>query len=215
MLAVSDRAEHAALELSLAQLDTRLPADTLQLQRLVTAAAANTPEPDAPLPWDSIGWESIRPETEVVAAAHWGPRTQECYEEILRRAPRLRWLHTLSAGVNHLPLEALHRAGVVVTHHQGVSDSPLVEYALAGLLHFLKQVPRLKASQAAKRWDQFDHCTAAGATLAVLGWGSIGQAVGRAARHGLGMRVVALTRRPKTAAEIGDGADEGVASPGC
>ena len=59
----------------------------------------------------------IRPETEVVAAAHWGPRTRECYEEILCRAPRLRWLHTLSAGVNHLPLEALHRAGVVVTLH--------------------------------------------------------------------------------------------------
>ena len=45
----------------------------------------------------------------------------------------------------------------------------------------------------------------------MLGWGSIGRSIGRAARLGLGMRVVALTRRDRSAAELGDAADAAVA----
>ena len=67
---------------------------------------------------------------QVVAAAHWGPRTRECHEEIIRRAPNLKWLHTLSTGVNHLPLDQLARAGVVVAVGETVIllTSPLHPY---------------------------------------------------------------------------------------
>ena len=43
--------------------------------------------------------------------------------------------------------DSLADGQVVVTHHSGVSDAPLVEFAMAGLLHFLKQVPRLQHAQ--------------------------------------------------------------------
>jgi phosphoglycerate dehydrogenase-like enzyme len=190
VLAISDRSLHPALEL--VKHHQPLP-EVAQLQTLATTDG--TVLTGKPLPWDDIGWGDISLETQVVCAAHWGPRTRECHLEILDRAPNLQWLHSLSAGVEHLPLAAFRERGVVVTHHNGVSDSALVEFAVLGLLHFVKQVPRLQAAQRDTLWLTFEQRSLRGARLAVLGWGSIGKAVGRTAKHGLGMHVTALTRR--------------------
>ena len=76
---------------------------------------------------------------------------------MLRRAlqpeltPRLRWVHTLAAGVDSLPFDTLRtrreheRLGegrvLTVTHHRGISSAPLAEFAMLGFMHFAKHVP--------------------------------------------------------------------------
>lgn len=207
ILAVADRREHRAVTLALEQLQRRVPAQAT-VQFISTTDGQQTA--GVPLPWEIVGWDTVHPETEVVLAAHWGKGIEgledaEVHREIMARCPSLRWLHTMSTGVEHLPLAALAERGVTTTHHTGVSDAPLVEFALAGLLHFSKQLPRVHAAQAARRWERFAHRTLAGSTLAIVGFGSIGRAIGRAAANGLGMNVVAVSRRELSPSELAAG----------
>ena len=207
ILAVSDRRAHPALALAVEQLRARRPGDTVQL--LLTTAGERVA--GAPLDWGSINWASVDPAQAVLCAAHWGPRTREAHLEVLKRAPGLRWVHSLSTGVEHLPLAEFGAAGAVVTHHVGASDAALAEFALGGLLHFEKQLPRLLANSRAAKWERFEQRGLFGRTLAVVGFGNIGRRVGRAARLGFGMRVVAITRRPLADLELREDADGAVA----
>jgi glyoxylate/hydroxypyruvate reductase A len=111
--------------------------------------------------------------------------------------PELRWVHTLSAGVDHLPhaLLAAHIPhAVALTHNQGVSDRSLAEFAVLGCLHFAKQAPRMASQLAAKHWDGFFTRELGGATIGVVGLGSIGSEVLRMAIQGFGMKGLGLRR---------------------
>ena len=209
VLALLDRAEHHPVTLALEQLKRRVP----QAQVTMVTTTDGQHVAGAPLPWDSMGWSAVSPQTEIVLSAHWGRVIEglddaAVYDEIIQRCPQLQWLHTMSTGVEHLPLRKLAEQGVTTTHHTGVSDAPLVEFAVAGLLHFTKQLPRVQAAQAERRWERFQHRTLAGETLAIVGFGAIGRAIGRAASDGLGMRVVAVSRRELSPAELRAGGAE-------
>jgi phosphoglycerate dehydrogenase-like enzyme len=129
-------------------------------------------------------------------------------EPLLARAPRVRWVHSCSAGVENLLFPALVDGPVVLTNSRGTYSRSLAEWSMAAVLFFAKDLRRLLRSQAEGRWDPFDPEEAAGRTLGIVGYGDIGRAVARCAR-GLGMKVIALRRRP----EKDDLADE-VVGPG-
>lgn len=209
VLALLDRADHRAVDIALEQLARRVPEARVTTVRTTDGRLQS----GAPLPWDSMGWGGVAPDTDVVLSAHWGRVIEglddvAVYDEVLARCPRLRWLHTMSTGVEHLPLDSMAARGVTVTHHTGVSDGALAEFAIAGLLHFGKQIPRVQAAQAARRWERFEHRTLAGSTVAICGFGEIGRAIGRAASRGLGMRVVAISRRDLSPSELRAGGAE-------
>jgi phosphoglycerate dehydrogenase-like enzyme len=84
----------------------------------------------------------------------------------------------------------------VLTNGRGVFSPALAEFALAALLFFAKDLRRLVESQREGRWDPFEMQALAGRTLGVVGFGDIGRAVAARARP-LGMRVLALRRRPE------------------
>jgi phosphoglycerate dehydrogenase-like enzyme len=63
------------------------------------------------------------------------------------------------------------------------------------MLFFAKDLRRLIRQQEAARWEQFDVAFLRDQTLGVVGYGGIGREVARLA-HALGMKVVALRRRP-------------------
>lgn len=108
-------------------------------------------------------------------------------------APRVRWLGLTSAGVGQaarrLGIRPEH--GITITTASGVHAGPLAEFALYGILHFVKEGPRIAREKAAKEWHRFAADELTAATLVVIGPGKIGQAVARAA-HGFGMRTVAV-----------------------
>jgi phosphoglycerate dehydrogenase-like enzyme len=117
-------------------------------------------------------------------------------EPLLPRAPRVRWVHSRSAGVENILFPALVEAPVVVTNARGAYSRSLAEWAMAGVLFFAKDLRRLLRSQAEGRWDVFEPEEIAGRTLGIVGYGDIGRAVARYARA-LGMTVLALRRRPE------------------
>jgi len=116
--------------------------------------------------------------------------------EVWQMAPRVRWIHTLSAGLDGLLFPALVESPVPLTNARGVFSGILAEFVIGAVLFFAKGFRRLVLSQIARKWEQFDIVEIRGQTLGLVGYGDIGRAVASRA-HALGMKVVALRRRPE------------------
>jgi len=105
----------------------------------------------------------------------------------------IKWIHTHTAGINHLLFPQLVESDVVMSNAKGVYSRALAEYAITACMHFAKDIPRMMASQKARQWDDFRVGELYGSTMGVVGYGDIGQACARFAKA-FGMRVVALKR---------------------
>jgi phosphoglycerate dehydrogenase-like enzyme len=115
------------------------------------------------------------------------------------RLGRLEWVHSLSAGVEGVLFPELVDSPVPLTNARGVFRRPLAEFAIAAVFHFAKGLRRMVAGQQAGRWDPFEVEEVAGKTLGIVGYGQTGRATAELARA-LGMRVLALRRRPERCA---------------
>lgn len=127
------------------------------------------------------------------------PRFGSVLTEIWREIQGVRWIHTLAAGVEFLPFDLLRRSEVVVTNSRGLYADNLGEFAIAAMLWFAKDLRRLIRNQQEARWDPYVLERLEGKTVGVIGYGGVGQAVGRRASV-LGMNVLSLRRRQ----EFGD-----------
>eukprot|EP00197_Chlamydomonas_leiostraca_P013645 CAMPEP_0202860326 /NCGR_PEP_ID=MMETSP1391-20130828/2081_1 /ASSEMBLY_ACC=CAM_ASM_000867 /TAXON_ID=1034604 /ORGANISM="Chlamydomonas leiostraca, Strain SAG 11-49" /LENGTH=334 /DNA_ID=CAMNT_0049539481 /DNA_START=126 /DNA_END=1130 /DNA_ORIENTATION=- len=116
----------------------------------------------------------------------------------------LQWMHSSSAGLEHLLFPALVEGPVTLTNAKGVYSHSLAEYTLTACSWFAKDFPRLARAKAEARWEPYDVEELRGRTLGVIGFGDIGQACARLARA-FKMKVVGLRRRtqltPEEAAE--------------
>jgi phosphoglycerate dehydrogenase-like enzyme len=129
-------------------------------------------------------------------------------EPVLGLAPAVRWIHSRSAGVEHLMFPAVTESAVPLTNARGVFSASLGEFVMAAVLFFAKDLPRMRRSQAAGRWDPFDVDWAQGRTVGIVGYGDIGRAVAQRARA-FGMKVLAL-RRNLDAARLDALVDEAI-----
>ncbi|MGI8844867.1 MAG: D-2-hydroxyacid dehydrogenase [Thermoleophilaceae bacterium] len=117
---------------------------------------------------------------------------------VVRSNSRLRWVQGTAASTGEqvkaagLTVEELER--VVITSASGVHVGPLAEFCLMGLLHFTKDVPRLRADQRAHHWDHYPVAELCGGTLLVLGLGAIGTEVAHLAKT-FGMHTIGVNRR--------------------
>lgn len=121
-------------------------------------------------------------------------------EQIWRMAPRVRWMHTLSAGLDNALFPGLVESPVVVTNARGVFSDALGEFAMGAMLFFAKDIRRLVRNQLAGVWEPFDVVAISGQTVGIVGYGDIGRAVASRA-YAMGMKVLALRRRPELSRE--------------
>jgi phosphoglycerate dehydrogenase-like enzyme len=112
--------------------------------------------------------------------------------------PCLRWVHSRWAGLDAMLFPELVQSPIPVTNGTGVFSQSLGEFALAMILHFAKDFPRMLRNKAAHRWEVFDVDEIDGQTVGIVGYGDIGRAVARRA-HAMGMKVLALKRHPPAA----------------
>lgn len=118
---------------------------------------------------------------------------RERLQHWLPELPRLRWMHTASAGVDHFYFPALAERGIILTTGRGAHSESVAEHAVALLLALAKNLAAHVIAQQERRWHHVDGEDLAGKTLGVLGLGSIGRAVAGRARA-LGMHVVGIRR---------------------
>ena len=109
--------------------------------------------------------------------------------DLRARSPRLKWFHQRPAGASNLRIGDLWGSDVTVTTSRGVGSTlAMAEYAIAGILHFAKELDRALDDRATGTFDHraYRPLLLEGKTLCVVGAGGIGREVGRLgcrARH--------------------------------
>lgn len=109
------------------------------------------------------------------------------------RAPRLKWLHSTSAGVDGaLPLDWLPR-GVTFTNNSGAHGRKAEQYMTMAYNLVNSRMAEILANQHRRHWEALFSPSISGKTAVVVGLGDLGEAAARAAKK-LGLRVIGVRR---------------------
>ena len=140
----------------------------------------------------TIGWDGERIDA-ALATAEFLIASRPPRENLAARAPRLRWIQTTGAGVDHLlPLGWLPEH-IVLTNNSGPHGPKCEDFCLMALLALHTRLPSLIDQQRARTWSPIFSQPIAGRVCVVIGYGDIGQAAARAAKR-LGLTVIAVSR---------------------
>jgi phosphoglycerate dehydrogenase-like enzyme len=122
-------------------------------------------------------------------------------------APRLRWIHLFSAGVDHvLRSNLVVERGIVLTNSSGTTAPWIAEYVIGAMLQHARGFNLAIRAQMRRQW--FHHEVRAechslrGRALGIVGYGSIGRATATLAQA-FGMEVLALKRDPSAHRDSG------------
>ena len=104
--------------------------------------------------------------------------------EFFRAAPKLQLVQLLSAGYDHVDVEAARKAKVPVSNNGGANATAVAEHTVMLTLAVLKRLVRLHIDVVAGRWRAADLVEArvhelSGRTFGIIGLGNIGKKVAR------------------------------------
>ncbi|WP_411730821.1 D-2-hydroxyacid dehydrogenase [Paeniglutamicibacter sp.] len=118
----------------------------------------------------------------------WQPRAWQ------QHSPNLTWIQATQAGVGARAEAMGHTENQIrITTAAGVHAKPLAEFALAGLLYFVRELPLLGSQKDAQRWENGASSTLYGQKALIVGAGSIGSEVARTLSF-MGVRCDGTTR---------------------
>lgn len=117
-------------------------------------------------------------------------------KNVIARAPKLKWIQTMLAGVDHILDNDIVSSPVILTNTSGIHTIQVSEVVFEMMLMFVKQAPLCFQSKQKKQWQRFTPAVLHSKTVGIVGLGSIGKGVARLAKA-FGMRVVATRRSAK------------------
>jgi len=118
---------------------------------------------------------------------------------LLDRAPKLRFIQSIGAGVDQFPQDELKERGIRLASARGVNQRAVAEHALALILALARRLPEARDNQKKRFWRQMISAVdqredeLAGKTLLIVGIGGIGGRLARLAKA-LDMRVIGIRR---------------------
>ena len=141
--------------------------------------------------------------------------SSDAFDRLLAHAPKLRWVHSATSGVERALTPTAMSRGIVVTNARGVFSRPIAEHVLTMILAIARQLPELLELQRERTWQPLEGRELRDLTVGIVGYGSLGRAVA-SLLTAFGARVIVTKRRP-TASEAADrdadGTDGGDAFP--
>jgi len=122
---------------------------------------------------------------------------KEDMAEAARRAVKLKWLNSIYAGLDHMPLALLHQRGVVVTNGAGINAITIAEYVVMGMLTVAKGYREVVHAQARHEWlmDSPGKRELFGSKALLLGMGAIGSLIAERLAP-FGVEVTKVRRSP-------------------
>jgi phosphoglycerate dehydrogenase-like enzyme len=123
----------------------------------------------------------------------------ELLSPALRPGGRLRWIHSIPAGVDRLLTPEVRAARhIVITSSKGPMGPLMAEHVVLLMLALARDLPGYFQDQAERQWrhlaDERPMRDLFGRTVAVLGVGAVGSSLARTCKLGLQMRVLGMTR---------------------
>ena len=144
--------------------------------------------------YDHIEQETC--DAEIIIA--WSLRPEQ-----FNAAKKLRWIHSPAAAVHQLMFPELANSDVILTNAREVHGPVVAEHVIALIFALAKKIPYAVRLQEKHIWGQEATWRARprprevlGATLGLVGVGSIGREVAKRA-SALGMRIVAVREHPE------------------
>lgn len=137
--------------------------------------------------------------------------------ELLRDAPKLRFIGLTATGSDNVDLECAREHGIVVANIRNYCTASVVEHVFGALLMLTHSLPQYRASVAAGEWQQssmpflLNHPIRelSAMTLGIVGHGTLGQGVATIGRA-FGMQVLVAARPGATTIPDGRHAFEDV-----
>jgi phosphoglycerate dehydrogenase-like enzyme len=120
--------------------------------------------------------------------------------KVLPVTRKLRWIHSVSAGVEAMMFPEMMATTATLTNGRGAYKRSLAEFVIYGCMFFAKDTRRMIKQQAEGRWEQYYMEEIHGKTLGIVGYGEIGRA-SAAMAAAFGMKVLAMRRRPELSAD--------------
>ncbi len=140
-------------------LEPRLP-DDLDVRWFMTKEEALEAVPEA-----EIGWFDMY--------------EQEAMADTLRAATKLKWLNSIYAGLDFLPMDVLIDRGITVTNGAGINAITIAEYVVMGILNIAKGYRDVMRAAERREWltDSPGKRELSGSKALLLGYGAIGKLI--------------------------------------
>lgn len=118
--------------------------------------------------------EALPHVSDADAIALWGFQN---VEPLLEAAPNVRWVHSLSDGVEKLLTKSMIGRPITLTNSHGIHDRAVSEHTMAMLLSWYRRIPDAVRNQSKNQWVRPKSETLFGKTILIVGFGSIGRAI--------------------------------------
>ena len=121
--------------------------------------------------WDEDNFNSSMSSSDILIA--WNFPTSN----LKKISPNLKWIHCISAGIEHLlPLDWMFEE-LILTNNSGVHSKKAGEYGLMSVLMLQNHLPKIITNQKNKKFVSLFSNPIAGKTIVVVGTGSLGGAM--------------------------------------
>jgi len=140
--------------------------------------------------WDEENFNSSMSNSDILIAWNF-PKSN-----LKKIAPNLKWIHCISAGIEHLlPLDWTFD-NLVLTNNSGVHSKKAGEYGLMTVLMLQNHMPKIITNQKNKKFISLFSNPIAGKTIVVVGTGSLGSSMIKLIAP-LGANIIGVNKKGK------------------
>ena len=138
--------------------------------------------------WDEDNFKTSMSNSDILLA--WNFSTKN----LKKIAPNLKWIHLISAGVEHLfPLDWMYD-GLVLTNSSGVHAKNAGEYGLMSILMLQRHMTKIITNQKDKKFVSLFSNPIKGKTVVLVGTGSLGSSMAKLMAP-LGVNIIGVNKR--------------------
>ena len=141
--------------------------------------------------WDEDNFNSSMSNSNILLA--WNFKTSN----LKKISPNLKWIHCISAGINHLiPLDWMHEE-LVLTNNSGIHSKKAGEYGLMSVLMLQNHLPKIITNQKNKKFVSLFSNPIARKTVVVIGTGALGASMIKLLSP-LGAKIIGINKKGKS-----------------
>jgi len=141
--------------------------------------------------WDEDNFNSSMSNSNILLA--WNFTTSN----LKKISPNLKWIHCISAGINHLiPLDWMHEE-LVLTNNSGIHSKKAGEYGLMSVLMLQNHLPKIITNQKNKKFVSLFSNPIARKTVVVIGTGALGASMIKLLSP-LGAKIIGINKKGKS-----------------
>lgn len=120
----------------------------------------------------------------------------------LRKAKKLKWVQSMSAGVENFTSSGLIESNIILTKVKGVFGPIMSEYVIGHIFAITQNIKNIYENKRNKIWKQFVVGSIRNATIGIMGLGSVGAYIAYML-HLLGANVITIDEQEKRLPYIG------------